>query len=572
MKAIFKKISTSILVVLLSVSLTFTNTAAVTYQAAAIPVVYSSWQVLVTILALLGITICAAPELEDDAAQELMDAYVRFKVLKGEGQGDSDGDGEDDLFATFDPLDYLTSNNQLQMSQEDLEAWQQFYYEHMAPEVEYVPVDDSLNFYNCSLQYVLDWWSSYTGYSSSNSEVIDFCEALHDSISSDGTYSFILTKDVFNSGDVEYAAYKLVEGKKYGYAEMTDSGNISFYNNNEKYFDFCARFRIKADGSLVGAGSSSFYGNYFYYGDEPLMLVVYGDLYDLNSICSAPVNLTSAIDWGSYFYLSDFRKSVNNLGSSLTDVVNTVSGLDLSNLLADQSFDVIGSGREYNEDTGQAEGDIVVPMPSPGSIADYQTGDLSYEDLLEEMEVTPIDESTGTDLLTGEFLTIQTGIFSGVNSIVGILQNIWAWLNNLIDSIVQAFIDMLMSLFVPSDGFIDGKIGLITAKLDSLGVAPYDMSGIFDSDDGNPFQNIVVDVNGQEVVIVSFDYLPPFLNKFRPVIRGLLVLFLIYYSINQLLSLIRLSGMMEGGNSNQLTVQGIQGSNVPKIEDKGGKL
>ena len=249
--------------------------------------------------------------------------------------------------------------------------------------------------------------------------------------------------------------------------------------------------------------------------------------------------------------------------------MNQINGVDITDTVVSGNFDVIGGGREYDEENKQAVGDLTVPMPSTDVIAGYQEGTLTYEELLEILDVTPVDESTGTNLLTQELVSTQTGIFNGVSSIIELLQQILVFFNNLIASLVQALIDMIAALLLPSDGFIDTEIGKINDKLNTLGIAPYDMSDIFNHGNENPFKNITINIYGQEVVIVSFDYLPQFLDKFRPIIRGLLVLFMLFYSINQLLSLIRLSGMMEGGNVNNLQIGA--GSSVPQIADKGGK-
>ena len=200
MKAFLKKFRTFCIVAVLSVSLTVSNTAAVTYQAAAIPVVYTGWQTLVTIFALLGITICAAPDIsEDEAAQELVDAYVGWKVLKGEGQGDSDGDGEDDLYATFDPLDWLVGDK-LTIPEEELELFQSFYHEKMAPKVLFKPSDTSVDLYGCTYQEYLDYMQLTFGLTESlNVKVENLLSYSYNTFVESDYSGFLLSKSYTDS-------------------------------------------------------------------------------------------------------------------------------------------------------------------------------------------------------------------------------------------------------------------------------------------------------------------------------------------------------------------------------------
>ena len=144
---------------------------------------------------------------------------------------------------------------------------------------------------------------------------------------------------------------------------------------------------------------------------------------------------------------------------------------------------------------------------------------------------------------------VQDAVEENTTVVSGILQKVLVAIENLTDSILTG----LVSLVVPSDGFIDMQINSIMNRLNGMGIAPFDMSGIFDTGDENPFKDITIEVYGQEVVIVSFAHLDMFLDKFRPAIRGLIALFLIFYSINQFFSLIRLSGVVEGGHVNSMS-------------------
>ena len=136
-----------------------------------------------------------------------------------------------------------------------------------------------------------------------------------------------------------------------------------------------------------------------------------------------------------------------------------------------------------------------------------------------------------------------------LTGLTGIMQNVLSVLKGLADAILTG----LVSLVVPAEGFIETQINNIMNRLNDMGIAPFDMSGIFTDEEESPFKDITIEVYGQEAVIVSFAHLDMFLDKFRPAIRGLIALFLIFYSINQFFSLIRLAGVVEGGHVNSMS-------------------
>lgn len=569
MKAIFNKISTSILVVMLSFSLTFSNTAAVTYQAAAIPVVYTAWEVLVTIFALLGITLSLSDHIDaaasDEAAQDVLDAYAAWKVSIGEGVGDADADGKDDIYGLVDPLEWI-QGDKLVMPQEELNDFKSFYQSVMAPAPTFQPIDNT-DIKKMIYQDFMDWskvyfadYANWGGFSSFTANLYDKLAAYDYSgvIAINSSENTILY-DAFTDYDKTYPTSIM----SFGYEEVSNGSSRYMF---KRYYDTSSSdfFRNKYIRLRYSGGADSYwksYANTSYDLDSSykiLAFIVDGYLYD-PSIFTKPINATTSLDKGAIYSYSDFVRPKNNISSSVVDVPGTVGGVDLTDKIEDGVYDVLTPGQDYDADDKEVVGNVVVPLPSGDIFDQYQNGEITYEELLDELGATPIDKSTGSNLLTGEFLDTQIGILSGINSLV-----------DFVKSLPQTLADMLVGLVVPVDGFIDAEIGKISNKLDSLGIAPYDMSDIFDGgDDENPFKNITINVKGTEVVIVSFDYLPSFLDKFRPVIRGLLVLLMIFYSINQLLSLLRLAGMMEGGNMNTLQL-GV-GSNAPRLEDKGGR-
>lgn len=119
-------------------------------------------------------------------------------------------------------------------------------------------------------------------------------------------------------------------------------------------------------------------------------------------------------------------------------------------------------------------------------------------------------------------------------------------------SIIQGILDLpekigdaIKGLFLPSDGFIEGKIQYFRDKLYAMGVDTYDMGSIFNKE--QPFADITCTIRGQTVTIVRMDVVDKVVKKFRSVIRGFMWLMLVFYNINQFMHFIGQEGMTLGG-------------------------
>lgn len=410
----------------------------------------------------------------------------------------------------------------------------------------------------------LNLLSGLIGVSSSDSNLKSFVSALFNNIyccipSND--YSFFITIEAVSSSahgtgymlnyfEIDYGSVSIKGSDVYEYSR-------SQYTYSDVYFSYYSDGYTAYKNYRNSAYDSS--GIYLDYGDNILMFYLDGvpfNFYDM--FPSIKNGLAESINF------SDYYSDCLTFSDGLVPIANSIYSGTLSDVYEKDAYDVILPGREYDDKNEEVTGDVVLPVPGSSVFDKLENGEITWEEFLEKIGAEPIDTSKGTDLLTGEYLDTQTGILEGVSSIVGFLED-------FIQNLVAAFLDMLVSLVVPGEGFIESKIGDLQNKLYALGIAPYDMGDIFDDSGGNPFKDITAVINGQTVVIVSFAHLPGFLDEFRPVIRGLLVLFLLYYSINQLLSLLRLSGVMEGGNSNPIQIGLGTGTNVPQLTDRGGK-
>lgn len=131
-----------------------------------------------------------------------------------------------------------------------------------------------------------------------------------------------------------------------------------------------------------------------------------------------------------------------------------------------------------------------------------------------------------------------------MSGITGGIADLAEKITNLPLTISETVLNGIKEIFIPDTEFIIGKVEYLKSEFLALGVGFYDMSDIFDEE--KPFDDIKTTVRGQEVVIVNMDIVKRAVEEFRPVIRGLLVLFLMIYNYNQFMGLIGQQGITIG--------------------------
>lgn len=139
------------------------------------------------------------------------------------------------------------------------------------------------------------------------------------------------------------------------------------------------------------------------------------------------------------------------------------------------------------------------------------------------------------------------------------LGNWFASLANEVTQIPIAFVNGVMSIFIPDKEFIVGKVEYLTEQFKTLGIGSLDMSAMFKGE--KPIDDIKVNMYGQSITIVRMDIVNSALRKFRSVIRGFIGLLLILYNYNQFMALIGQPGITFGAH--------IKTLHSDRIEDKG---
>jgi hypothetical protein len=516
MKKNIRKITSAFACVLLSVSVCFTSAGGCYYQAAEVGGI-AIWSLIETLFFSLGVTF----EISDSVDKSVIDDIL-IEDIQRQAEEVADGTRKGPLLELADYMgniiNYWDDVTGLTIPQTIWETLKYYCGERVAPRPGYRPVDSDVNLYGCTQEQYTNFLSSYFGISTSDFN--RFCGGTY-SLFYQGDYSFIIAFD-----GISYVFYPLSVSQSYYYRELGDGGSsyiLNYVSSNAKnYVKSSHRYSVSSD---------SYYDSYTVgrcYFDSDTLFVVKGQIYELDVVCSKPVNTTTGLDYGTSFCISDFAIPKTEISAG----VYTSAVSDVVDIPAD-AYDVLTPGRTWDEEKGAVIGDVVIPFPGNDLLNAYYNGEITWQQLMEALGVTVVDTEKG-ETITGE--DIREIIFEETTDIL-----------EAIKSLPQVLLDGIASLFIPSEEFLDEAFLKINEKLNALGIAPYDMGAIFDNGGENPFEDIKITIYGQTVTIVSFAYLPMFLDKFRPVIRGLFVLFMIYFAVNQLLQLFGLAGIIQTG-------------------------
>lgn len=448
MKKLFKRYTKPFVAVILSVSLVFSNAASVPVQAAALPVVYSAFDLWVTVLSLLGI--CAAAENLDNVDQAVEDIKSKFKVVYQDNHKDEEPDEE--KWNTFLDLSrYVDSNNNLKIPQSVWEEYKKFG-DAITKKPNYLANSDSINMNAMTQEEFRNWLRNYIGLDeyNQNSEVNSFCNQAYSRFQ-EYNFNGIITGPAPDESS-RFLAYPITsfDTKKYGLYEQTGSNPNNWY-----YFGYSSGGIGLGDPTHLYWNSSK---NNFYCNKNDssysrlaiatrpvIAFFVNGYMYDFDAIFQPPSNLTSSIEWGNLLSEEDFKIPSNTISNALSSVTQSAANsLNIADVFDNGTYDIITPGRNLDPDTGAVTGDVVVPLPAPETIGQFSDGTITWAQMLEILNAQAVDTSTSKDLNTEEIIKTQNGI-------LGVLNDIWNFLQSLID----ALINMLLSLFVPSEGFFE---------------------------------------------------------------------------------------------------------------------
>lgn len=156
---------------------------------------------------------------------------------------------------------------------------------------------------------------------------------------------------------------------------------------------------------------------------------------------------------------------------------------------------------------------------------------------------------------------IATSLSSFFTNIVIKVQEVKDKVGDIFDnikSLPENLFTKFTRLFIPDEDFMHSKIFQLTDHLTKFGIKTYDITSLFAKEQAITSFNGTY--RGKEVTFIDMRYLDLFLNKFRPVIRGFIVLCLMLFNVNQFLNLI---------GQGSISVSGVL--NAVKERDKGEK-
>lgn len=133
-------------------------------------------------------------------------------------------------------------------------------------------------------------------------------------------------------------------------------------------------------------------------------------------------------------------------------------------------------------------------------------------------------------------------------------------LGESIATIPQRIGEFISSLFVPDTEKLNASIEDVKLKFQrAFNISSLDISGIF-GDESRP------SVKGHKVTVknvgtfnmpdIDFSFLDSALEKFRPIIRGFLVLLLMFYNFNQYTKLIKAGSITENSTPQSTNIKG----------------
>lgn len=441
MKTKLKCILKPFVAVILSISLTFSSAASVQVNAAALPIVYTSFDLWVTVLSLLGI--CAAAENLDNVDQAVEDIKSKFKVVYQDNHKGEEPD--DEKWNSFlDLSQYVGSDNKLRIPQSVWEEYKKFADAITAKSI--MTPSSSNNIYGINYGDYVEFLEDFLPIDSSHSAFTKFADRSHNALIS-SNYSGIFVR--MTSGAAINPSVKnfycFVPFSDYGYYHwnLYKSGVMQFDNRGSTLYCLSVIENLSTGAcSCDGGFNTAFRATYGY---EVYAFVVNGLFYNFDGVFQKPLDETSGNDYGNLVYFSDFVAPSNTISDALSSVTQSAANnLNIADVFDKGTYEIITPGRVYDPDTETVTGDVVVPLPAVEVVEQYSNGEISWADFLEQLQAKAIDTSTAKDLNTDELISTQKGILNGVN-------NIWNFLQSLID----ALIDMLLSLFVPSEGFFE---------------------------------------------------------------------------------------------------------------------
>lgn len=175
---------------------------------------------------------------------------------------------------------------------------------------------------------------------------------------------------------------------------------------------------------------------------------------------------------------------------------------------------------------------------------------LTYENAFESTGVLDsVKDGTDTDTDNPSVPGVWDWLKSLLNAILDAIKAIGTFLASIVKALLDGLMSLLKALFVPSDTFISDKVMELKSNFGSK--LPYEQyTSIFNSNyDEEGIRDLMINWNGQQIVIVRFTLY----NRFREVANFLIYAFMFFllaiYNYSQIYKLIRGSNYVSATNT-----------------------
>lgn len=137
-------------------------------------------------------------------------------------------------------------------------------------------------------------------------------------------------------------------------------------------------------------------------------------------------------------------------------------------------------------------------------------------------------------------------------SIIGVLKDIFEFIPKIPGLIIDGFKELLTFLFVPSDGFMDTKIGELQSLLEQkLSLDSYnEFINIIKTATAGNMPNISINLFGATLTLIDFKYFADNKDTLHDFVRGFMFMFLIFYNMRNAYKLMRADEIANGSGTN----------------------
>ncbi len=336
--------------------------------------------------------------------------------------------------------------------------------------------------------------------------------------------------------------------------------------------DFCY-YNVNYNGILYiytitncsGMSSSGYNG--FYLCDSPDFSMIYDPYahYDMINDSWYTVNCTNRFTTGKTFTVSatgTFTASVGDLNKTVVYPKNLTDVRGIEDYT--KQWDKTNVGQQSIEVDGTKTGvDVSTPIEGSNSLTD----DIVFPGIDEGVEVPGLKINTGEgsieaspDTSKDDTLEHQSILQDILDWIGSLFLSLFKFLLDLLEKLIQLLKELLISLFVPSDAFVQEKVDILKNQLEpKLPYAQY--IKLFDSSyEGNELKDIIINIYGQDVVIVKVTLFERFRDLFNTGVYAVMFFLLAIYNYNNIYKLIRGTDYVSATNTINNATGGTGGS------------